>query len=155
MPVKRLKAFLDEHQVRYRTMSHSSAYTAQETAAATHIPGKSLAKTVMVKVDGRMTMVVLPGTYKIDLHLLKKALGASTVELAPEAEFTEMFPDCEIGAMPPFGNLYGVPVLVAESLRENREIAFSAGTHTEVIAVDFADFERLVTPTALTCAERA
>src|SRR3972149_4891453 len=125
MPVNRLRAFLDEHHVRYVTMGHSPAYTAQEIAAATHIPGRALAKTVMVKVDGRMTMVVLPAADKIDLRLLKKMLGASKAELATEAEFKESFPDCEIGAMPP------------------------AGTHTEVMKLDFAAFERLVEPTVL------
>ncbi|MFQ5803936.1 MAG: aminoacyl-tRNA deacylase [Candidatus Methylomirabilales bacterium] len=154
MPTSRLKRFLDEHRVRYITMSHSSAYTAQEIAAATHIPGKGLAKTVMVTVDGRMTMVVLPAAYKVDLDLLKKAVGASTIELATEAEFKDLFPDCETGAMPPFGNLYGLPVVVAERLRDSKEIAFNAGTHTEVIKLDFADFERLVEPTVLKFSER-
>jgi Ala-tRNA(Pro) deacylase len=149
MPVNRLRAFLDEHQVRYVTMGHSPAYTAQEIAAATHIPGRALAKTVMVKVDGRMTMVVLPASDKIDLQLLKKLLGASKTELASEPEFKQSFPDCEIGAMPPFGNLYGIPVYVTERLTENAEIAFNAGTHTEVMKLDFAAFERLVKPTVL------
>lgn len=154
MPVNRLKTFLDEHQVRYITISHSSAYTAQEIAAAAHIPGKALAKSVMVKLDDRMTMLVLPAAYRVDLDLLKKAVGASKAELAAEAEFTQSFPDCETGAMPPFGNLYGLPVLVAESLRDNKEIAFNAGTHTKVVRLDLADFERLVNPTVLKFSER-
>ena len=149
MPVSRLKAFLDEHRVRYVTMSHSSVYTAQEIAAATHVPGKALAKTVMIKVDGVMKMAVLPAAYKVDLERLKEAVGASTVALATEAEFKGLFPDCEIGAMPPFGNLYGLPVLLAETLTENEEIAFNAGSHTEVVKLAFADFERLVKPTVL------
>lgn len=149
MPVERLKAFLDDHQVRYVTMIHSRAFTAQEIAAATHIPGKAMAKTVMVTVDGRMTMVVLPAAYKVDLELLRKALGAATVGLATETEFSGLFPDCETGAMPPFGNLYGLPVLVAEALAENKEIVFNAGTHTEVVKLEFADFGRLVKPTVL------
>jgi Ala-tRNA(Pro) deacylase len=155
MPVRRLKAYLDEQKVRYVTMSHSPAYTAQEIAAATHIAGRALAKTVMVKVDGRMTMVVLPAMDKIDLRLLREELGASKVELATEAEFRDLFPDCEIGAMPPFGNLYGLPVLVTDHLQQNKEIAFNAGTHTEVIKLDFADFERLVKPTVLKFSARA
>lgn len=154
MPTKKLWAFLNEHRVRYVTLSHSSAYTAQEIAAATHIRGKALAKTVMVTVDGRMTMLVLPAAFKVDLDLLKKAVGASTVNLATEAEFKDLFPDCEIGAMPPFGNLYGLPVLVAESLTESKEIAFNAGTHTEVMILAFADFERLVEPSVLKFSER-
>jgi Ala-tRNA(Pro) deacylase len=103
----------------------------------------------MVKVDGRMTMVVLPASDKIDLQLLKKLLGASKTELASEPEFKQSFPDCEIGAMPPFGNLYGIPVFVTDRLKENAEIAFNAGTHTEVMKLDFAAFERLVKPTVL------
>ncbi|MFQ5946337.1 MAG: aminoacyl-tRNA deacylase [Anaerolineae bacterium] len=154
MPVDRLKTFLDEHQVRYVTMSHSSAYTAQEIAAAAHVPGKSMAKAVMVKLDGRMTMLVLPAAYKVNLDLLSKAVGASKAQLATEGEFKECFPDCETGAMPPFGNLYGLPVIVAESLKDNTEITFNAGTHTEVIKLGFADFERLVKPTVLKFSER-
>ncbi len=153
MPVNRLKAFLEEHQVRYVAMSHSSAYTAQEIAAATHIPGKALAKAVMIKVDGGIRMVVLPAAYKVDLDRLKEAVGASTVALAAEAEFKELFPDCETGAMPPFGNLYGLPVLVAQSLTDNEEIAFNAGSHTEVVKLAFADYERLVKPTVLKFSE--
>lgn len=149
MPARRLKAFLDENRVRYVTMSHSSAYTAQEIAAATHIPGKALAKTVMIKVDGAMHMAILPAAAKVDLGRLKEAVGASTVALATEAEFKGLFPDCETGAMPPFGNLYGLPVLVAERLAENEEIAFNAGSHTEVVKLAFADFERLVKPAVL------
>jgi Ala-tRNA(Pro) deacylase len=155
MPVNRLKTFLDENKVRYVTMSHSSAYTAQEIAAATHIPGKSMAKAVMAKLDDRMTMLVLPASYKVDLKLLRQAVGASKAQLATEGEFKEFFPDCETGAMPPFGNLYGLPVIVAESLKDAREIAFNAGSHTEVVKLGFADYERLVNPTVLKFSDRA
>jgi Ala-tRNA(Pro) deacylase len=154
MVVRRLKTFLDENGARYLTVSHSSAYTAQEIAAAAHIPGQSMAKSVMAKLDGKMTMLVLPAAYRVDLDLLKKAVGASTVELATEREFGLLFPDCETGAMPPFGNLYGLPVFVAASLKDTKEIAFNAGTHTEVVKLDFADFERLVKPTVLKFSER-
>ena len=147
MPVKRLKAFLDEQRVKYVTMSHSPAYTAQEIAAATHVPGKALAKTVVVKLDGKMAMAVLPATARVELGLLRKAAGVSRAELATEGEFKDLFPDCDIGAMPPFGNLYGLPVFVAERLRESPEIAFNAGTHIEVMQLSFADYERLVKPT--------
>lgn len=153
MVVNRLRTFLDENGARYVTISHSSAYTAQEIAAATHIPGRSMAKSVMAKLDGQMTMLVLPAAYKVDLDLLKKAVGASKVELAKEGEFQTLFPDCETGAMPPFGNLYGLPVIVAESLKDAKEIAFNAGTHTEVVKLDFADFDRLVKPTVLKFSE--
>ncbi|HUT84567.1 MAG TPA: YbaK/EbsC family protein, partial [Thermodesulfobacteriota bacterium] len=110
MPVKKLKDFLDNQNIKYVTISHSPTYTAQEIAASAHIPGKVMAKTVMVKIDGKMAMAVLPASCKVDFDLLKKAAGASTVGLASEQEFKNLFPECEIGAMPPFGNLYGIEV---------------------------------------------
>ena len=146
MPVKKLKDHLDSHHVKYVTMKHSSEYTAQEIAASAHIPGKELAKTVMVKVDGAIAMAVLPASYKVDFDLLKEAAGADAVELAGEEEFEGMFPDCEIGAMPPFGNLYGMAVFVADSLADDEEIAFNAGSHRELIKLAYKDFERLVEP---------
>jgi Ala-tRNA(Pro) deacylase len=100
----------------------------------------------MVKVDGRMTMVVLPASFKVDLVLLKKATAANTVELATEEEFKNMFAECDIGAMPPFGNLYGMEVYADETLAEDKEIAFNAGTHMELIKLAYKDFERLVKP---------
>ncbi len=149
MPVKKLKDFLDREHVRYVTIIHSRAYTAQEIAASAHIPGKELAKTVMVKLDGKMAMTVLPASYKVDFELLKKATGSKTAELATEKEFKNMFPDCEVGAMPPFGNLYELPVFAANSLREDEEIAFNAGSHTELMKLSFSDFERLSKPVFL------
>ena len=146
MPVKKLKDFLDEHKVKYVSIKHSTAYTAQEIAAAAHIPGKELAKTVMVKIDGNMAMAVLPASYKVDFDLLKEAAGADKVELATEQEFKDMFPECEVGGMPPFGNLWGMEVYVAKSLAEDEEIAFNAGSHTELIKLAYKDFERLVEP---------
>ena len=146
MPVKKLKEYLDSHQVKYVTISHSQVYTAQEIAASAHIPGKELAKTVMVKIDGKTAMAVLPASYRVDFDLLKKAAGASSIKLASEEEFKNMFPDCEIGAMPPFGNLYGMDVFVAASLAEDAEIAFNAGSHSELIKLSYKDFERLVKP---------
>ncbi len=149
MPVKKLKEFLDSNKVKYVTMSHSPAYTAQEIAAMAHIPGKELAKTVIVKVDGEMAMAVLPASYKVDFKLLKKAAKAKKVELADEKEFKDLFSECEVGAMPPFGNLYDMNVFVAESLAEGKEIAFNAGSHTELIKMSYADFEKLAEPTVL------
>jgi Ala-tRNA(Pro) deacylase len=149
MPVKKLKEFLDSSGVRYVSIVHSMAYTAQEIAATTHIPGKEIAKTVMVKLDGKMAMAVLPASYKVDFDLLKKAAGVGKVELASEEEFKGIFPECEIGAMPPFGNLYGMDVFVAESLAEDKEISFNAGSHTELIKLAYMDFENLVAPTKL------
>jgi len=146
MPVRKLKEFLESHNIKYVSISHSPVYTAQEIASAAHIPGKELAKTVMVKIDGKMAMAVLPATYKVDFDLLKEVSGASKVELASEQEFKDMFPECEIGAMPPFGNLYGMEVFVAETLAEDQEIAFNAGSHTELIRLAYKDFEKLVKP---------
>lgn len=146
MPVKRLKEFLDSHNMKYVTISHSRAFTAQETATSAHIPGKELAKTVIVKVDGKMAMAVLPASYKVDFNLLTKATGSGKVEIADEEEFKDLFPGCEIGAMPPFGNLYGMDVFVAKSLTEDEEIAFNAGSHRELVRMAYKDFERLVKP---------
>jgi len=146
MPVKKLKEFLDANKIKYVTVTHSPAYTAQQIAASAHIPGRELAKTVMVKIDGKLAMAVLPASFKIDFDLLGKASGAKKVELATEGEFKEMFPGCELGAMPPFGNLYGMDVFVAQSLAEDDEIAFNAGSHTELIKLSYKDFERLVKP---------
>lgn len=149
MPVTRLKEFLDRENVKYVTIGHSPAFTAQEIAERAHIPGKELAKTVMVKIDGKLAMIVVPASEHVRLAHLKEALGADEVELAGEYEFKERFPDCETGAMPPFGNLYDMPVFVSATLREDDEIAFNAGSHSELIRMAYADFERLVKPTPL------
>ena len=146
MPSPKLKEFLDSNHVKYVAITHSTAYTAQEIAALAHVRGKELAKTVMVKLDGKMAMAVLPALHKVDFSLLKTATGAKTVELSGEAEFKSLFPDCEAGAMPPFGNLYGMAVFVDESLAEDEEIAFNAGSHSELIRLFYKDFERLVKP---------
>ncbi len=146
MPARKLKEFLDSQNVRYMTISHSPAYTAQEIAASAHIPGKELAKTVMVKIDGKMAMAVLPASYKVDIELLKQAAGATQVELASEQDFKDMFPESDLGAMPPFGNLYDVDVFVDDSLTKDAEIAFNAGSHTELIRLSYQDFARLAKP---------
>lgn len=146
MPVRKLKAYLDEAHIKYLTIGHSSAYTSHEIAALAHVSGKEFAKTVMIKIDGNLAMAVLPASFHIDFDSIKKEFGTKNVTLATEAEFKDCFPDCEIGAMPPFGNLYGVPVYVADSLIEHKEIAFNAGTHTEVIKLNYADYRHLVQP---------
>jgi len=146
MPLRKLREFLDSHGVKYVTISHSPAYTALETAASAHVRGKELAKTVMLKMDGKMAMAVLPATHSVDFGLLKAAASAGRIEMADEAEFKDMFPECEIGAMPPFGNLYGMEVFVDASLAEDEEIAFNAGSHTELIRLSYKDFERLASP---------
>jgi len=146
MPVSRLKDFLDDHHIKYVTIQHSMAYTAQEIAAKAHIPGKELAKTVIVKIDGKNAMAVLPASYRINLGRLKQVCRASQVELASEEDFRDLFPGCETGAMPPFGNLYNMDVYVENSLVDDEDIAFNAGSHTELIKLSYQDFEKLVHP---------
>jgi len=146
MPVEKLKSFLDQNQVKYVCVTHSPTFTAQEIAASAHIPGRELAKTVMVELDGRMAMAVLPASYQVDLEALRVLSGADRIDLASEEQFKSLFPDCEPGAMPPFGNLYDMAVYATESLAEDEEIAFNAGSHTELVRLAYADFARLVRP---------
>jgi len=146
MPVKKLKAYLDDNNIKYLKIWHSSAYTSQEIAASAHVSGKEFAKTVMIKINGEMAMAVLPASYQIDFESLKEIFGTINVTKASESEFKDRFPDCDLGAMPPFGNLYDMAVYLAEPLTRNKAIAFNAGTHTEVIKLDYADYERLVKP---------
>lgn len=149
MPVQKLKKFLDDNDVRYVTISHSAAFTSLEIAASAHVKGQQLAKTVIVTLDGKMAMAVLPANYAVDLDLLQLEAGAGDAELASEEEFAPLFPGCEPGAMPPFGNLYGMKVYVEQSLASNESIVFNAGTHRELVKMDYKDFERLVEPTVI------
>ena len=141
-----LKNFLDENHIQYVVISHSPAYTAQGIAALTHTPGQQLAKTVMVKLDGALAMTVLAASRLVDLRLIKDASGAKLATLASELEFKDAFPDCETGAMPPFGNLYNLPVYLDEDLTRDREISFNAGTHRELVRMRLEDYLRLVKP---------
>ncbi len=147
MPVQELTQLLDANNAKYVTIWHSRAFTAQEVAASAHIKGDELAKTVMVKLDGKMAMAVIPASHSLDLTLMREAAGGADVELAAEAEFRGLFPGCETGAMPPFGNLYGMDVFVDTHLVYDETIAFNAGTHTELVQIDYKDFERLAEPT--------
>lgn len=149
MPVEKLRELLDRNRIKYVVISHSPAHTAQEIAASAHIPGSEMAKTVVVKLDGRLAMAVLPASELVDLELLADAAFAQKAELADEAEFGDRFPDCELGAMPPFGNLYGMDVYVADSLAEDEEIAFNAGSYTELVRMAYPDYARLVKPRIL------
>jgi len=149
MPIDTLQQYLAKKGVTYLRLQHSSAFTAQEVAAAAHVPGRELAKSVMVKLDYRLIMAVLPASQKIDFEMLKRGTGATHAVLAMESDFEDVFPDCDTGAMPPFGNLYGVPVYVARSLAEDEDIAFNACSHTELIRMPFADFARIVRPIVL------
>lgn len=154
MPLSLLREFLDKNRIKYLVISHSVAYTAQGIAALTHTPGKELAKTVILSIDGRLAMAVVPASFKVDLLRLRKHLRADSVELASEAEFRDQFPDCETGAMPPFGNLYNMEVFADESLALDKEIAFNAGSHRELVRMSFGDFQRLVKPALMPLAAR-
>lgn len=149
MPVKALKQFLDACNVKYTCIVHSPAYTAQEVAESAHIKGRSMAKVVIVKLDGVMAMAVLPADTKVVLQDLRELTGHQNVQFATEDEFKSRFPGCEIGAMPPFGSLYSMDVYVAESLTKNEQITFNAGSHMEVIQLAYADYERLAHPKVL------
>jgi len=146
MPQTSLTEYLDKHGVRYSVVTHSPAFTAQGVAALSHTPGRNLAKSVVVKLDGKMALVVLPASFQIDLDLLRKATKATLVELASEREFKDRFPECETGAMPPFGNLYGLDVIADEMLANDTEIAFNACSHRDLIRLPWRDFERLAEP---------
>jgi len=149
MACGKLIKYLDDNNVPYVTITHSQAFTAQQVAASAHIKGKEMAKTVIIKINDKLAMAVLPATYHVDFHLLKEITGNENVVLAHESEFKEIFEDCETGAMPPFGNLYNMDVFVAQSLTKEVEIAFNAGTHSELIRMGYTDFERLVKPKIL------
>ena len=142
----RMHRLLDANHVKYQTIAHLPAHTAQEIAAVAHVPGREFAKTVIVSIDGRLAMVVQNAKSLVPLGRIKAATGARDVHLASEHEFENSFPDCERGAMPPFGNLYGMDVFVTQALAEDDEITFNAGSHTELVRLGFQDFARLVHP---------
>lgn len=149
MTLLRLRQFLDSYEIKYVVISHSVAYTAEAIAALTHIPGKEVAKTVIVKIDDALAMAVVSASQHVDLELLKAATKANVVRLAAENEFKGRFPDCETGAMPPFGNLYGMSVFADEVLSHDKEIVFNAGSHRELVRLAWKDFERLIQPNVM------
>jgi Ala-tRNA(Pro) deacylase len=138
--------FLKNSGVAYEVMQHPQAFTAQEVAATVHVTGKEVAKTLVVNADGKYLMTVIPAPHKLNLKLLKELLGAKEVRLATETELGQLFPECEVGAMPPFGNLYSMPVYLSSALKDRQELIFNACTHTEVMKMSYTDFERLVQP---------
>jgi len=141
-----LEGYLNTEGVAYTIDEHPPRYTAQELARVEHVSGRLIAKAVMVVADGNPVMVVVPGVAKVDPGAVRKALGAEEVRLAVEEEFGRLFPDCEVGAMPPFGNLYGVPVLVDAALAGDPVIFFNAGSHRRTVTMTYADYARLVRP---------
>ncbi len=146
MAGQRIKDYLNSHNVPYTSIHHPITFSAARTAHAAHISGEEIAKPVMLKLDGKLVMVVATANDRLNLNFLKKMFHASDIELANEEEFRFIFKDCETGAMPPFGNLYGIEEYVSEDLTHDEEIAFNAGTHTELIRMKFNDFLRLVHP---------
>ncbi len=155
MAISKLMRYLDEHNVKYTTIQHSPAFTAQEIAASAHIPGRDMAKTVIVKMDGDMKMVVMPASEVVDMERLRHETGARQIEIAAESEFRDRFPESDVGAMPPFGNLFNRDTIVADSLTADHEIAFNAGSHSELIRMQYSDFERLVAPKVLPVGRRS
>ncbi|HSB71256.1 MAG TPA: YbaK/EbsC family protein [Candidatus Methylomirabilis sp.] len=144
--VKRLEEYLDSHGVKYELAPHREAYTGQGVAAASHVSGKTVAKVVMVKRGSGFLMTVLPAACKVGVERLEQMIGAPDIAIAREHEFAGLFPDCDTGAMPPFGNLYGIEVYVDEELTRQPRIAFQAGNHHELVSMSSADFLRLVQP---------
>lgn len=142
-----LKAFLQRSKVKYKTLKHEVAYTAQEIAAAQHVPGQQVAKCVLVKTDaGTYVLAVLPAVVLTDFKSLAKAARAKKVGLASESDIKKAFPDVEVGAMSPFGQLYHVPVIVEQGLTTGEEIVFNAGSHTDMIRMRYKDFAKLAKP---------
>jgi len=150
---ERLEAYLRKHQVPYQLQHHAQAFSAQKIAEREHIPGKTVAKPVIVMVDSKLIELVLPASYEVDFNKLQSTLGARELRLAHESEFVNVFPDCEVGAMPPFGNHYGVAVYVEKRLTEDETIVFPVGTYTDTMSLKYTDFERLVHPTVVECAQ--
>lgn len=145
MPVKNVKEFLDNQHIKYQSMSHAPAFTSQEVAAAAHVSGRDLAKVVVIKVGGKLALMVLPANGHVNFSKLKEAAGGQ-VDLAAESEFRDKFPGCEVGAMPPFGNLYDMPVYISSELCHHDQIVFNAGSHSELMQLAYQDYERLVHP---------
>jgi len=150
---ERLEQYLRENDVPFEAMTHKQAYTMPEVAAALHLSGRQVAKVVIVKADGDMVMLVVPSPHRLDFASVRKMLGAKKVSLAKEEEFANLFPDCATGAMPPFGNLYDVPVWVEQALAEQGDIVFRVGTHRDTMKVAYADFARLAQPKVADFAE--
>ena len=149
MPNQRLKTFLEANKIKYDCLNHKATFTALQTAHAAHVPEGHFAKPVLVKIDGMLSMVVIPASERVDLRTLQRVTHSKSVELASEEEFRSLFPDCEVGAEPPFGNLYGLPVFIARSLASDEKIAFNAGSHEEMIELPYQAYESLVSPQAI------
>ena len=147
MPIpSRIRDFLDSQNVRYEELSHSTAYTGQEVAHTLHLSGKRCAKTVVLEGDGRLAMAVLPASNRLDLQDLQEAMEVEHLEMLAESALEELFPDCEAGAIPPLGRLYGMEVWVDQAVCDREHIVFCAGTHEDCIRMKYSDFAKLVQP---------
>lgn len=146
---ERLEAYLQENAVPYEIQHHPVAYTAQRVADSEHLSGKLLGKVVVVVADEKLAMLVLAAPARVDWTKVAEAVGTDEVRLAHESEFAKTFPDCEVGAMPPFGNLYSLPVYVDQDLAANEKVIFQAGSHDETFSIRYADFARLAKPTVV------
>lgn len=155
MSVEQVTDFLNQHHVNFSTHLHPPAFTAQEVAEKAHISGRCLAKTVVVKLDGKLALCVLPATERVNFSMLRHAAGSHTAELAVEDEFAGCFPKCELGAMPPFGNLYGLNVYVMDTLKRSEPLAFNSGDASELLMLSWRDFDRLVHPVVLSDKQRS
>jgi Ala-tRNA(Pro) deacylase len=142
----KLEQYFRDHDVKYQAMTHRTAYTAQELAAAQGVKGKQVAKVAMVRANGSIAMLVMPASHRIDFAKVQGVLGAQEARLAKEEEFRNLFPDCETGAMPPFGNLYNVPVYLDRSLTDDPEIVFRAGSHRDSMKIAYQDYAKLAQP---------
>lgn len=145
----RINDFLEEAGVKYQVTEHKPTFTAQRMAAEEHEAGRFVAKPVIIKADGNYMMCVLPGCCKIDLGALKDQLGVASVELADESDIATMFDDCELGAEPPFGNLYHLTTIIDKTLLRDDHLLFQAGTHQKAIRMSFDDYNKLVEPKVL------
>jgi Ala-tRNA(Pro) deacylase len=155
MATRRIREYLDGNGARYVVIAHSPAYAAQEVAASAHVPGRSMAKVVVAVLDGRLALAVVPATRDVDFEALREATNSANARIADESEFADYFEGCKLGAIPPFGNLFGVETFVALSLARHPQIAFNAGTHTDVIVMNTEDYLRLAQPTLLHIATNA
>ncbi len=153
--MQRLKELLDQAGVAYQVATHPPAYTAQEVAQAQHVPGRELVKVVVIRTSAGFALLALPATHRVALNRTHAFLSDPQARLATEQEFRDLFPQCEIGAMPPFGNLFGLPLYVDESLARDENIVFNAGSHTETVRMRYQDFLRVAQPVICSFAERA
>ena len=151
---KKLEKYLHKHRVQYEIIVHPTRYTSDEIAQAEHVPGNQVAKVVMLRCHDKDVMAVFPASHSVDFFNMSTMLGTQDVRMERESEFAKLFPDCEVGAMPPFGKLYGLPLYCDRSLAKELEIEFNAGTHTDTIRMEFSEFERLEAPIILNFSEK-